>query len=578
MKYTEMFKRVGVSPFSPLAYTKSGTLMTKNGFPLKSLLLPNVDEFRILGKTMDELAYAMYGIEKAKYRRIKTKKMLSNPCNDYLTRCYERLYKYSRLGDDKKFERLANAMISRSTSLKLLALTRVDSKWYKETKWKALVKTWEKLCQLCRSKNNYHLKVKRVLIPKANTLEMRPLGVPAPSYRMYMFMIQLMVNIWLWDRRPEWQHGFRPWHGTGTAWNQIYKDVLPAKYIWEFDLKKFFDSVNHRSLEVAMIRNQIPTSLRDWIMKATKYVAETKDKEQRKSWSSIMGNAANWLGNKKQSISRIWKAYLISPIYGKLVEQNHGSTLELNRGVPQGCNISPITAVLTFETQMRGMHKFDASLVMYADDGLIYGDDETEVKLASMFLAAVARSIGTEVHEKKSKWIKENGVWNSDLKFLGLRYEPSSGLLHGATRNGSTQAFPIKEALEDSLLKHGYDTSIAKEYERDKMKFWVKHKHLGMLMAYLYNKGKLRFEDKMDMHVLTVADNSFLALHEQELIRRMEKWVETDIKNMSTHALRMFMNRLRRYNGHLVNRIVNIKPMRAKTHKRLKGVPKTKSV
>ena len=42
---------------------------------------------------------------------------------------------------------------------------------------------------------------------------------------------------------PAWQHGFRPKVGTLTAWKVVLQKVIKARYIYEFDLKGFFDSV-----------------------------------------------------------------------------------------------------------------------------------------------------------------------------------------------------------------------------------------------------------------------------------------------------------------------------------------------
>lgn len=42
---------------------------------------------------------------------------------------------------------------------------------------------------------------------------------------------------------PDWQHGFRPHKGTLTAWGVVLTKVIKARYIYEFDLKGFFDSV-----------------------------------------------------------------------------------------------------------------------------------------------------------------------------------------------------------------------------------------------------------------------------------------------------------------------------------------------
>jgi len=46
------------------------------------------------------------------------------------------------------------------------------------------------------------------------------------------------------DLVPDWQHGFRPRRGTLTAWRVVLSEVVSAKYVYEFDLKAFFDTVS----------------------------------------------------------------------------------------------------------------------------------------------------------------------------------------------------------------------------------------------------------------------------------------------------------------------------------------------
>lgn len=46
------------------------------------------------------------------------------------------------------------------------------------------------------------------------------------------------------DLIPEWQHGFVPGRGTLTAWRVVLKEVVRARYVYEFDLRAFFDTVS----------------------------------------------------------------------------------------------------------------------------------------------------------------------------------------------------------------------------------------------------------------------------------------------------------------------------------------------
>lgn len=46
------------------------------------------------------------------------------------------------------------------------------------------------------------------------------------------------------DVLGSWQHGFRPGRGTNTAWGEILTKVVKGRYIYEFDLKGFFNNVD----------------------------------------------------------------------------------------------------------------------------------------------------------------------------------------------------------------------------------------------------------------------------------------------------------------------------------------------
>lgn len=46
-----------------------------------------------------------------------------------------------------------------------------------------------------------------------------------------------------------WQHGGRSGKGLLTAWKQLIPKLGSAKYIWEFDLKGFFDQVSHKAIK-----------------------------------------------------------------------------------------------------------------------------------------------------------------------------------------------------------------------------------------------------------------------------------------------------------------------------------------
>ncbi len=99
--------------------------------------------------------------------------------------------------------------------------------------------------------------VKRVYIPKPHTDEMRPLGIPTIKDRTAQECLRMLLEpIWESDFL-DCNYGFRPLHNTWHAIIRMHPLII-NKYHWaiEGDLRKYFDSVNHKIL-LSKIRRRI---------------------------------------------------------------------------------------------------------------------------------------------------------------------------------------------------------------------------------------------------------------------------------------------------------------------------------
>lgn len=56
-------------------------------------------------------------------------------------------------------------------------------------------------------------------------------------------MVNNFLYIFLEDKFLPSQHGFIPGKGTNTAIPELFR-ITEYKYVYEFDLKQFFDNVN----------------------------------------------------------------------------------------------------------------------------------------------------------------------------------------------------------------------------------------------------------------------------------------------------------------------------------------------
>ena len=120
-------------------------------------------------------------------------------------------------------------------------------------------------------------------------------------------------------------------------------------------------------------------------------------------------------------------------------------------GIAQGSPLSPTLSSLVLVPEIYLKDK-KASTAGYADDGLRFGKNQFN---PSEDLNPSIES-GITIHNiaPKSQWVKQDGKWLTDLKFLGKKYLPNSlhpeneilnsyqgGLIANATRTPKNYKF-----------------------------------------------------------------------------------------------------------------------------------------
>lgn len=224
----------------------------------------------------------------------------------------------------------------------------------------------------------------RVMIPKPGTTEMRPLTIPCKAHRIRMKTVTILLRP-LVLTHPEEQHGFRPHHSCATCWKQLLSLLGQHNYVWEFDYRKFYDSISHTAMHATLEALGFPQSLIREVMPLT------------------------------------------------YQEQGRETTLEV--GILQGMPTSPLISLFILN-HIGAYHSPMYTYLGYADDGLLFGDNPEIKKILENKVAAAGLTLKPEA----TKLIKTpEGI--SPFTFLGVHFDNYNLTLN--PRSGHLKGLPI---------------------------------------------------------------------------------------------------------------------------------------
>lgn len=497
LPYT-MLKRAG-TPNLRYVFKKYKTEIDAAGKPRKELqfesptnlrLLPNMRKMTIT-KLIVVKALEFFKISWVDTRRIELWGWRNKKANKYLKAQYSRLWhlrgKRDKLGQilpshehldttpasyllrnigreskaNDKYWNLAHHLMTHSEIFQTVHINFTLRKWERDSSFGKVCLIIKEMQRLLATGDWHNLRLTRVWI-ESNGL--RPLGVPAKAHLIIGSMLSSLLEFYV-TGSFRCNHGYHAYHGTGTAWKKILSQdvnnpgIINYHNIWETDIQGFFNNVCHRTLYDILKALGLPSWLYLRLIKMQQTapilpsetpLTEAEDEppwdEGEKVWAKKSHTGPNPIKLKKDTIPGAKKTMYYKGDYNV-------------KGVAQGHSLSPLLAILVLEYALRSYERLTklrnnpVSVLAYADDLMLFSNHPIDVDLFKQVLRNIT---GCVTDPAKTKWNKQNNIWKSPIKFLGLIFDPfvRTGILKACTRKGA------------SLI---LDTSITNIYQGDKL-------------------------------------------------------------------------------------------------------------
>jgi RNA-directed DNA polymerase len=345
----------------------------------------------------------------------------------------KRIFRASGRGDVKAVRKLQKTLI-RSWAARLLAVRKVTQD--NQGKKTAGVDGVKSLSPKARMNLTNNLRVtgkvhptRRVMIPKANSDEKRPLGIPTINDRALQTLVKQALE-------PEWEakfepnsYGFRPGRSCHDSIGAIHSSIrYKAKYVLDADIKKCFDRINHKTLLKKV--NTYPT------------------------------------------LSRLIKEWLKA---GYVDQENN--LFPTDKGTPQGGTISPLLAnialhgmeerIKEYARTLKGRKRANQdslSLIRYADDFVIIHENLEVIKSCQQIIEEWLSDIGLELKPEKTRLAHTliTTEEKAGFEFLGFQVQQhrvgnyrSANNTNGNPLGFNTLITPSKKGIKAHLKKIG---------------------------------------------------------------------------------------------------------------------------
>ena len=520
--------------------------------------IPNIKSFKIkLGRWHPLLRTV--GIYKRLPNTLKFKSLSSDRAQRYMK---YNLYRLQQLrGNPTKYWNLSWFLMRHSNAFRVSAIQHVFPNWYKKYSFYFILNTNRKAERILKTRN-LKLEYDRIYLLKPNG-KYRPLGVPRPEWRLVLHMLNNFIHWYSYKAVLSSQHGFIPGRGTLTAWKQLLtSDLLYSPYIYECDLRNFFNEISLDYLDQRLQELRFPRRMIQ-LLRALNSNAPNLPKEHAVDESASLQKASDagraWnlsgpLSNKSlllplesqgggrpyfnidhPNFNKELREEVLRGIQNpsdRIIPLNKISWWKGHKGLPQGAATSPYLSLLV-------MRKFltQQQSISYADDPIFFGKSPFQIVDDPMN--------GLELSQEKSGWIKYNGKWLKELKFLGITYNGLENTLRASTHNGAT--LEVKGDIKDMLLAieewdrlNGLHDVGGPDSDKRVLHSWKRlwsHKFAGFIQACMY---KNNWTDKFYQDFeLKWKGSSWLAIQPS----RSPTWSTFTVSSYASHSL---LNTLRK--------------------------------
>lgn len=429
--------------------------------------LPNVREFKIEVGVLDKL-FMKHNVLKKTKAILAFKPHVNKSKNRYILHQFKRMDESLRHQKYELYFTIAKRLITKSTIFMTMAIQHIFTGWYKNKNLKEIFTTAVKVRKLA-SLTFPKIEFSRVYIAKPGKEfafgSVRPLGVPKPEWRVYLHMWSVILSFFMEATQSidKAQHGFRPTRGTVSAWKEVIKNVLPSKNIYELDFKGYFDSIKLSKIGEKLINVGIPKEVVEMLIEMHEAGAELPDE-------LMMDESAAQVKN-----------FISKNSWGIMYNKSEYNI----KGVPQGSPTSPLLSTLILT---QDLFKEFGKALFYADDVLLYD------VIKEPYCTEEMKELGLSIENKKSGWIRKDGAWLKQLKFLGLSYNGLSNRLEAKTavrkegQTASTLTFDKTDLINALAVRKAKDTRN-KYTDTNDMGNWmnlITSGAMGFVMSRLY--------------------------------------------------------------------------------------------